>query len=185
MRMMADIQAEGLRAAGELLERVLRSEPDSNGDASPSESDYTALVDAWGELLRRTLSGAAPGGPGALTVPVDATGVAPPLRLVLGEPAAGAAAFAEVWLHNGTSSDVGPLVLRCGDLRRSDGKRLKAAEVRFKPRKVSLLEARSSRAVEVSVVAKDAPRPGIYRGTIQAKGAPGLWLPVEVAVEPC
>jgi hypothetical protein len=27
-----------------------------------------------------------------------------------------------------------------------------------------------------------APGPGTYRGTIQAVGAPGLWLPLEVAV---
>jgi hypothetical protein len=29
------------------------------------------------------------------------------------------------------------------------------------------------------------PRPGFYRGTIQAEGAPNLWLPVEVAVGRC
>ena len=35
MRAMADIQAEGLRAAGELLERMLGSEPDGHGRAPP------------------------------------------------------------------------------------------------------------------------------------------------------
>lgn len=185
MRVMADIQAEGLRAAGELLERVLRSEPDRNGHAPSPAGDYTTLVDAWGELLQRTVSGLAPGGSGAVTVPVDASGVGPPLRLALDEPAADSGPVAEVWLHNGTSSAMGPLVLHCGDLRNSEGKRLKGTKVRFEPRKVARLEARSSRAVKVSLVAKDAPRPDIYRGTIQAQGAPRLWLPVEVRIEPC
>jgi hypothetical protein len=185
VRVMADIQAEGLRAAGELLERVLRSEPDGNGRASSPAGDYTALVDAWGELMRRTVSMFAPGGSGALTVPVDAIGVGPPLRLALDASTAGSGAATEVWLHNGTSSAVGPLVPRCGDLRSAEGKRLKAFKLRFEPRKITRLEARSSRAVKVSLVAKDAPRPGIYRGTIQAKGAPGLWLPVEVTIKPC
>jgi hypothetical protein len=184
--MMADIQAEGLRAAGELLERVLRSEPDGNNSrpASPA-GDYATLVDAWAELLRRTISGSVPGGPGPVTVPVDSGGVALPLRLALDESTADPGAATEVWLHNGTSSDMGPLVLRCGDLRSAEGKRLKGVKVRFKPRKLARLEARSGRAVTVSLVAKDVPRPGIYRGTIQAQGAPRLWLPLEVAVEPC
>jgi hypothetical protein len=181
MRVMADIQAEGLRAASELLERVLRSEPDGNGRDPSAGGDYTSLVDAWGELLRRTMFGFAPGGPGALTVPIEGSSVGPPLRLALDE----SSAVAEVWLHNGMADAVGPVVLRCGDLRRANGKRLKGAKVRFEPRKVARLEARSSRAVKVSLVAKDSPRPGVYRGTIQAQGAPRLWLPVEVAVEPC
>jgi hypothetical protein len=186
MRAMADIQAEGLCAAGDLLERILRFEPDRQRSTSqPPTRDYTALVDAWTELLRRTVAGVAAGGPGEVTVPVDAIGVAPPLRLALDESAEDSGAAAEVWLHNGTSSAVGPLVLRCGDLRSPEGKRLKGAKVRFEPREVARLEARSSRAVKVSLVAKDAPRPGIYRGTIQAQGAPRLWLPVEVAIKPC
>ena len=185
VRMMADIQAEGLRAAGELLERVLQSEPDRNGHAPSPAADYTTLVDAWGELLRRTVSGLAPGGPGALTVSVDAAGVGPPVRLALDESTLDSGAAAEVWLHNGTSSPVGPLVLRCGDLRNSEGTQLEDAEVRFDPPRVEPLPARSSRAVTVSLLATGPPGRGIYRGTIQAEGAPRLWLPLEVAIEPC
>ena len=39
MRAVADIQAEGLRAAGDLLERMLGSEPAANGarSAPPTE----------------------------------------------------------------------------------------------------------------------------------------------------
>src|SRR3954451_1635517 len=83
MRAVADIQAEGLRAAGELLERMLRSEPDSGGGggggARSPAGDYTALVDAWTDLLRRTVAGlAGVADPGAVTVAVDAAGVGPP-----------------------------------------------------------------------------------------------------------
>jgi hypothetical protein len=186
MRVMADIQAEGLRAAGELLERVLRSERDGNGRAPSPAGDYTSLVDAWGELLQRTVSGLAPGGP--VTVSVDASGVAPPIRLVLDESyesTADSGAAAEVWLHNGTSSAVGPLVFRCSALNDAEGIVLAGADVCFEPPKMEPLPARSSRAVAVSLVTTGSPRPGIYRGTIQAQGASRLWLPLEVAVEPC
>src|SRR6266542_3648903 len=85
MRAMADIQAEGLRAASELLERILRSEPTGPGSRQRSPAgDYTALVDAWTDLLRRTIAGLAqPGQPGAVTVPIDSSGVLPPMRLSL------------------------------------------------------------------------------------------------------
>jgi hypothetical protein len=35
----------------------------------------------------------------------------------------------------------------------------------------------------VSLAATGPLRPGIYRGTIQADGAPKLWLPLEVSIE--
>jgi hypothetical protein len=187
MRAMADIQAEGLRAAGELLERMLRSEPDGNGRRTRApEGDYTALVDAWTDLFRRMVGGLAqPSESGAVTVAVDSSGVGPPVRLAVSEPEDAGGAVAEVWLHNGTSSEVGPLTLRCGQLSDSKGKVLKGADVCFKPRKVALLPARASRAVTVSLAASGPLRPGVYRGTIQAKGAPRLWLPLEVTIDPC
>lgn len=186
MRVVADIQAEGLRAAGELLERVLRSESDGNGRRPALGAEYETLVDAWADLFRRAVFGfAPPDSPGAISVPVDGSSAGPPVRLALGEAAGAAGAVAEVWLQNGTSSDVGPLVMRCGPLRSSKGKKLKCAKVRFTPRKLESLQPHSSRAVAVSLVPKDSPRPGIYRGTIQAEGAPRLWLPIEVVIDSC
>jgi hypothetical protein len=186
MRAVADVQAEGLRAAGDLLERVLGSEPEGPGPRSrPPAVDYNALVDAWTDLLRRTFAGVTrPGQPDVITVAVDANGVGPQVSLALSGPANGTGAVTEVWLHNGTLGPVGPLALHCGQLTDPDGTRL-AARVSFEPGEIKLLPARSSRAVAVSVVATRAPRPGTYRGTIQASGAPGLWLPFEVCVEPC
>jgi hypothetical protein len=67
-------------------------------------------------------------------------------------------------------------------MRNAKGKRLKGAKVRLKPRKLGTLEAGSTHAVKVSLRMKDKPRPGTYRGTIQAEGAPGLWLPIEVVI---
>jgi hypothetical protein len=184
---MADIQAEGLRAAGELLERILGSEPDGHGPRSRSTSSgYMGLVDAWTDLLRRTVSGLAqPVQQDAVTVAVDTNGVGPPVRLAVRESTNPRDAVTEVWLHNGTSSDVGPLTLSCGKPSDAGGTALEGAEVRFEPYEISLLPARSSRAVVVSLAANGSLRPGLYRGTIQADGAPMLWLPLEVEVDPC
>src|SRR5262245_46041375 len=125
---MADIQAEGLRAAGALLERVLGSESEENGNRRPAATDdYVALVDAWTELIRRFIAGYADSGQqGAVKVEVDGHGGVPPVRLVR-KPARRDDVVTEFWLHNGTSSDVGPLVLSCGELRDAKGKRLKGA----------------------------------------------------------
>jgi hypothetical protein len=183
MRAMADIQAEGFRAAGELIERMLRSEPAGAALArsSAAAGDYSALVDAWTDLLRRTVAGLArPDGTGAVTVSVDSSGVGPQVRLATSGDAAGTA---EGWLHNGSFSAVGPLALSCGQLSDPDGTVLEGADVSFEPAEVTLLPARSSRAVTVSLTAAGSLRPGCYRGTIQARGAPGLWLPFEVVVE--
>jgi hypothetical protein len=122
---------------------------------------------------------------GNVTVPVDANAVGAPLRLAFEQPADRESTTAEIWLHNGTLAAVGPLAPRCGPLTAPDGGVLVGAEVRFDPSEVDLLPPRSSRAVAVSLAAAKPLRTGIYRGTIQADGAPKLWLPVEVAVEPC
>src|SRR5688500_111982 len=77
VRAMAEIQAEGLRAAGDLIERMLGSEPDGpDPRQSSAPGDYAALVDAWTDLLRRTVDGLAQlGQPGAVTVAVDSNGI--------------------------------------------------------------------------------------------------------------
>lgn len=186
MRAMADIQAEGLRAASDLLERVLAPDHEDRPGRAPSpERDYAALVDAWASLLERVAGGLAqPAQSGGVTIPVDSSTVGPPLRLVLERPEQAESVSAEIWLHNGTSAAVGPLILRSGALTGAGGEALDV-RVGFEPAEVPILPPRSSRGVGISVVANGRPRPGIYRGTIQAEGAPKLWLPVEVAVEPC
>ena len=182
---MADIQAEGLRAAGDLLERVLGTESGSPAarEDSPA-SEYQAFVDAWIEVLRQTFAGLAqPPAGEAVTVPVEANGVGPPLRLAVGPASEPAERSAEVWVHNGSRSAVGPVTFRCGELSDPQGELLEGVEVQFGPAEVEVMPARSSRAVVVSLVGAGYARPGTYRGTIQALGAPGVWLPLEVVVE--
>ncbi len=120
MRAVADIQAEGLRAASELLERVLEPDHRPRADGSPSSvsspgRDYAGLADAWAEILRRVSAGLAPAGDaGHTTISLDSEGVSPPVRLTVDGHVREAAG--EIWLHNGTSAAVGPLTLRCGTL---------------------------------------------------------------------
>jgi hypothetical protein len=116
-----------------------------------------------------------------LTVPLDsAGGVSPPVRLSV--PAEDST---EVWLHNGTFSALGPLTLRCGPLTAADGTVLGGVELRFDPPEIAELPPRSSRAVLLSLSTNGSMPTGAYRGTIQADGAPALWLPVEVEVAEC
>jgi hypothetical protein len=183
---MADIQAEGLRAAGDLLERVLGTEsgPPASRAASPA-GEYQALVDAWIEVMRQTFAGLAqPPAGEAVTVPVEANGIGPPLRLAAGPASEPGERSTEVWLHNGTRSAVGPVVFLCGDLSDAQGERLDGVEVRFDPPELEPLPPRSSRAVTVSLAGDVLPPgAGTYRGTIQARGAPGVWLPLEIVVQ--
>jgi hypothetical protein len=187
MRAMADIQADGLRAASQLLERMVGHDRDGPGPRATSpERDYTALVDTWADFLQRIAAGLAqPVQPGTVTIPVDSGAVGPPLRLAVNESESAQGAVAEVWLHNGTSSAFGPLALRCGQLTAPDGTVLDGAHVGFEPAEVELLPPRSSRAVSVSLAPTGSLRPGVYRGTIQADGAPKVWLPFEVAIDTC
>jgi hypothetical protein len=175
LRTMVDVQAEGLRAAGALLDRMLGSEPDAGAARSRSRSpDYGALVQAWTDLLVRMTAGLTPpGSDGGLTLDVDAPGPGRVLRL---RGAAG-----EVWIRNAGPVDAGPLRLTCGRLEDSEGAAFEGS-VRFEPAEIELLPARTSRAVGVSLEAPAAARPGVYRGVVQASGAAALWLPIEVEV---
>jgi hypothetical protein len=176
MRAMAEIQAEGLRAAGEVLDRIVGAEP-APGLPSAGRDEHSALVDAWAELLRRSVSALTNLDRAVVAVPVDGDGdgPGPVVRAVAGgDPV-------EVWLQNRTGTAVGPLTLRCGPLCEATG-RVLDARVRFEPATVAELPARSSRAV--SVVCPKATSPGVYRGVIQAEGVAvaAVWLLLEVTV---
>jgi hypothetical protein len=205
MRAMAEIQADGLRAASDLLERMLeRADEDVAGRASEDrpmspdreaapapgpprgrEGEYTALVDAWAQLVQRLAGGLArPGEAAPVTVPVDSSTAGPLVRLALGGKGDAQRAVAEVWLHNGTAEESGALALACGALVAPDGTVLDG-RLQFDPTEVPALAPRSSRGVIVSLETRRAPRGGVYRGVIQAARAANLWLPVEVTVQPC
>jgi hypothetical protein len=93
------------------------------------------------------------------------------------------AASTEVWLHNGGSTDLGKVRLRCSDLLAHDGTVLRAQMVRFEPDIVPM-PARSSRGVTVEVDVADHLPPGCYRGTLLADGHPDVWLPIVLTIKP-
>ena len=146
---------------------MLAGEPGADGRrARPPAADYGALVEALTEVLQRTVAGLS-GRPDQITVAIDAHALGPVVRLLTSEPV-------EVWLQNSSFEPIGPLELVCGPLCDAEGP--VAASVSFEPAVVDELPPRSSRAVAVTV---DGP-PGSYRGVIQARGAPGMWLPLEI-----
>ena len=156
MRAMADIQAEGLRAAGELLERMLGSEPEAAATRGASAGGRLRRagrrVDrpgaAHGRRTRCSRAGPARRHRGRRRERRRAAG-APGARRV--ERTAPSAAT-EVWLHNGT--------LRRGRARWScaagssatpTARCSKGPRCGFEPGEVEPLPARSSRAVTVSL----------------------------------
>jgi hypothetical protein len=199
-RALGDIQAQALRAAGDLVERLAAAADESRlsgapsrerrpDDAASTNGDAAQLVDAWIEMLRRVstqVAGSAAGGADRERAEIDIGGGGPGagLRLVVNESGEKPSDDAEVWLHNGTTTGFGPLSLRVGGLW-SPGGTLLDATIECDPPCVDELPPRSSRGIVLSV-AKDgagAPLPaGVFRGVLQVDGAPDVWLPIEVVV---
>jgi hypothetical protein len=195
-RMLAEIQARSLRAAGDLVDRLAQSvdgttaappdpEQSAGDDAASGMTEAARLFDVWIELLQRassTFAGrAAPPSRDEHHVEVDVAvdGASERLMFTVDTTGAQCGDSPEVWLHNGTAVSLGPIALQCGELRASDGAAL-TASIHFDPPVVESLPARSSRGVAVSVAAASELSEGRYRGIIQADGAPQIWLPVEV-----
>ena len=80
------------------------------------------------------------------------------------------------------SHPVGPLGLGLGDLRRSTGTVVSSDLLRLDPGTVEL-PARCARAVAVTLSVGDPLDPGVYRGMLQADGAPEFGVIVELTVE--
>jgi hypothetical protein len=197
-----EIQAEGLRAAGALVERLIHivdgSPTTAHGDGArssdeppspPTEPDMGAILpwfELWRDLVERTsetvqrLSGAdvGPSGDG-VRIGIDGSLVPTrPLVVAIGDEGSGQG---EMWLHNGTPTDHGALVPQCGPLCDSDGNRLEC-DVEIDPPKIDGLPARSSRGFAITVVADALAAPGTYRGVVQVSGADAVWMPIEVTV---
>lgn len=196
---LADVQAQALRAAGDLVERLAQSVDGARGRASAEHANGSApdggaptaagdalrLVETWIDLLQRASSSFANAGNGAAPdhqrVDVHLNGDAPAGTVRLEMLDNGSGAHTEAWLHNGTTTGVGPLTLHAGELRASDGTLLGASIV-CEPSRVDSLPGRSSRGITVSVRRHGRVRAGTYRGLIQVEGAPEVWLAVEVIV---
>jgi hypothetical protein len=196
-RMLAEIQAEGLRAAGTLIDRIVAAvdaqQPSkSNGTRAetstrPSPSDTGRFIDAWIDILQRFSASEASSANGRARAEtareVRLGGGAPgePLRLEVEARGAIRSGPGEIWLHNGNAAATGSITLHCSKLRSPDGERL-AAALRFEPADIDSLPGRSSRGFALHVIPKRDLTAGRYRGVIQARGAPEVWMAVEVVV---
>jgi hypothetical protein len=202
-RALADVQALGLRAAGELVERFVRpAENDGrpaehpNGRAAdgrePPAADAGRLLEVWMELLRTTAetfgravdpaARAADPSPGGVRIDVATGSASGALRIELDRQGSPLDGSAEVWLHNDTAASVGPLALHSGELRSPEGALLPVV-IAFEPALITELPARSSRGVALCMGPTAELAAGTYRTVVQAEGAPDVWLPMEVVVQ--
>ena len=197
---LGDVQARGLRAASDLVERLVRSvdgervagatEPSPTAEGNEPSGDGSRLLEVWIDLLRRTADSfgrlgdrpaAGPASGAAASVDVGTGIVTGEVHLRVGVDGASADG-AELWVHNGTSEPLAGVRLHTGDLRTADGSRLDAV-VTFDPAELTEVPARSSRGVAVGVAADCPLAPGTYRALVQAAGAPEVWLALEVVVD--
>jgi len=191
VRALSAIQARGLRAATDVVDRFVRitgrgfamknsgEESDSaNGSAYP---ELGRMMASWQQLmgqLGQTVVGAATSSEATLDlVNSAATGEA---YLETAEPGITAA---EVWLHNRGADDLGTVRLRCSDLLAHDGALIPASCIRFEPDAVPM-PARCSRGITVEASVLQEHSPGRYRGTVLADGHADVWLPVVLNIKP-
>jgi hypothetical protein len=199
MRALSAIQADGFRAASELVDRFVRMAASglSGGEpsATPAREEPADLfgatglepfVTSWWAMVDQFLRVSSPSREAQTvqtdTPTLDFAAAQAQGRLRLSTAAPGAAT-AEVWLHNRGPVDMGKVVLRCGDLLSHDGSVVAARLMRFEPDIVPM-PARSSRGVTVEVDVEGHVAPGSYRGTLVADGHPDIWLPIELVVTP-
>jgi hypothetical protein len=195
VRALGEIQKRGLRAAGDVVDRLVRSvdgehtptdQPTESNPGTDPRPEFDQLMSSWAMFLQRlteSLIGRAPGGNGV------ATGEAV-IDLASGE-SSGAVELrgsrseevsVEVWLHNRTTEEADGVRLRCSDLLTHDGACIPSEVVRFDPAEVPSMPARSSRGIDVIAEIPPSAANGVYRGTLLAQGHPDLWLPVSLAV---
>jgi hypothetical protein len=202
---LSRIQQRGLRAAGEIVDRLVATVDGERADAGgPTTStsgdrvlgaaDLDGLVDLWADVAKQFLhtvtGGGAPAGGGPstedLVLDVEGGAAARPVRLTPAGPSD------ELWLVNRSARDHAGLRLHVTELRSAGGAVL-AAGVAFEPDVIESLPARSSRGVRVSVADPDpdpdsegegdgGAEPGVYRGLVLVDGLPDAWVPVEVTV---
>jgi hypothetical protein len=199
-RALSAIQAEGFRAASEIVDRFARfATTGLNGKESTATSvaplthdqradlfgatDIEPLVRSWWVMIGQFLVGSAP----HVSDPVSVDGASLDVssdeaegRVHFGVTAPGVAT-AEVWLHNRGAGDLGEIRLRCSDFLANDGCVISSGVVTMTPAVVSM-PARSSRGVDLEVEAPQGVQPGVYRGTLLVEGHHELWLPVVVTV---
>lgn len=204
IRALTEIQADGLRAASKLVDRMVKATVEGaeglrvarEPSADPNVDDHRAdvwgatavepLLRSWWSMIADIYLGRQPAGAAGSNGPVPgqvaldfaaATSVG---RLEL-DTVAGGAAVAEVWLHNRGAADLGHIHLRCSDLQSDLGRVIGSDAVKLDPALVPM-PARSSRGIEIRVEVAADTAPGSYRGNLLPEGHPDLWLPVVLTV---
>lgn len=199
-RALSAIQAQGFRAASEIVDRFARvATTGLNGKDGPTTSaapltndqradlfgatDIEPLMRSWWVMIGQLLLGSAPHVPDPVSADgasLDFSNSATEGRLDLAAASPGAAK-AEVWLHNRAAADLGQIQLRCSDLLAHDGSVIGSDTVTFDPAAVGM-PGRSSRGIELRIEVPQGVSLGMYRGTLLAQGHPNLWLPVVLTV---
>ena len=199
-RALSAIQAEGFRAASEVVDRFARiagtglnAKDRSATSAGPLTNDQRAdlfgatdiepLIRSWWVMIGQFLLGVIPGGADTVSsdvVSLDISNDAVNGRIELRAAVSGVAT-AEVWLHNRGTADQGQIRLRCSDLLADDGSTITAGVVVFNPTIVPM-PPRSSRGIDAEIKVPQGAEPGVYRGTLLVEGHPELWLPVVLTV---
>jgi hypothetical protein len=200
LRALTNVQAEGFRAASELVDRVVRMaavRPDGTERAARQAAslsdeqradllgatDIEPLIRSWWAMIGQFMMGTgvrAAGGTADAPPAFDVSGPDSAGRVEL-NATAGTTAKSEVWLHNAANEDVDRIRLRCSALTAADGSVIDAAAIRFHPKAVPM-PGRSSRAVGITVKIAKKVRTGLYRGTVLVEDRPLLWLPISLTV---
>ncbi len=192
-RAIGGVQAQALRAAGDLVERLTQmvdgadrvSDADAAGEEEAPRSESARLVDLWSEILARvsrSFDGAGsdtPRAPGRFEVDVDAG--PEPGALGISWDAATGRGQAEVWLTNSSERARTDLKLTVGPLMAPSGA-LADATLQCDPNPIVELPARSSRGLRIEVVAPGVVPPGEYRALAQIDGT-AAWFPIELRIE--
>jgi len=194
-RALSAIQAEGFRAASQIVDRFIRivtpeSAPDGvaassegSGPGARAVSDLETLTRSWWSTVGRMLLQSAPkaGAANRATSTFELSNAESAGAVTLEVEGCGTAS-AEVWLHNRGPNDLGVVALRCSALMSASGQLVASDAVEFEPDFVPM-PARSSRGVVVNVDVPEGLAPGLYRGTLLVEGQAELWLPVVLAVD--
>lgn len=200
-RALTAIQAEGFRAASQIVDRFVRIAANGlNGDGQPASTraplsddqradlfgatDVEPLIRSWWSVVGQLFIRSAPPRIPAQDSPEPATlefSHAEARGQLCLEAQGPGVVTAEVWLHNSGGNDIGEARLRCSDLLSDDGCVVSSSAIAFDPALVPM-PGRSSRGIDVTIdVAYDA-QPGLYRGTLLVEGHPQLWLPVVLTI---